>query len=260
MINLRENYKKYGLFVKPLDEKSIIDEVKNCIHRYFYNNPKNLRWSHELSKEDFHGLTLDCQNKINDLGIQEKIYESESKYINSICEDEILHESVCFLRAIRPDKSSDKKEAVDYHRETMYSDDEHTLHAINMWMPILNVNHETSLKYIPSSHLIDDKDIVVKNDDEASRVKKGSTGHKLGFLYAPKKIMSGVDFNKAERIKFPSYGYACFSAMLVHGGGNNNSQDIRFALSIGLLPKSKAKNIKPFTAADGKPQFVEFSY
>jgi len=256
---LKQNFEKYGLYIKTIENKSILKQVRDCIKEFFYSDSSNLRWSHELSKEDFHELTLNCQNKINEIGVQQKIFKSEEKFLKNICDDEILHESVCFLRAIRPANSSLTNEAVDYHRETMYSDDSHTTKAINIWIPILNVNHETSLRYIPSSHLVDDKDIIVQEDKVASRVEKGSTGHKLGFLYAPKKIISGVNFNNAERIKFPDDGYACFSAMLVHGGGNNTSNDIRFALSIGLLPKSSAKGIKPFTAANGKPQFVEFN-
>ena len=67
-------------------------------------------------------------------------------------------------------------------------------------MPVLNYSRNIGLQVIPASHLIDDRKIKrISMKTGYNKVKKFSDSHKLGFPYAPKKIISGVDLRKAKK-------------------------------------------------------------
>ena len=54
----------------------------------------------------------------------------------------------------------------------------------------------------------------------------------------PKSIKRGVDLDRAVGMPFED-SYAIFSSMLVHGGGDNHSNGIRFALGFGIIAEKK---------------------
>ena len=114
-----------------------------------------------------------------------------------------------------------------------------------------------TLKYIPRSHTIPDEKLITKVDKNyPSSVKKFSSGHKMGFFWEQKRIISGVELGKAELMHFEPYEYSLFSSMLIHGNAINNSNKIRFVLGFGLVPKTKVISNKKFFAANGNSQFI----
>jgi len=168
-------------------------------------------------------------------------------------------ESVVFLRAVRPHKNNDYEQP-DFHRETFYSDHSHTPFVLNTWIPVLNVNDFNTLQYVPESHLIPDENIECYVDqDYPSKVEKYSSGHKLGFFWKPKRIKSGVDLSNAKLMHFNKYDYSLFSSMLVHGNAINKTDQIRFAIGFGLIPKSKLIENKKFFASGGKDHFIDYN-
>ena len=113
---------------------------------------------------------------------------------------------------------------------------------MNLWIPIDNVNKSNNLRYIPKSHLIDDKKIIRRKfKPKAYFVKKFSKAHKLGYPYQPKKIISGVNLNKKKTFNVKTNSYLIFSQLLVHGNSLNLTNKIRFAINTGMVPKSKLK-------------------
>jgi ectoine hydroxylase-related dioxygenase (phytanoyl-CoA dioxygenase family) len=127
-------------------------------------------------------------------------------------------------------------EFVDFHRENFYSDAKTINHQINFWVPIFNVSLLQNFKYVPKSHFIPDDKIILKKEIN-NFVKKKSSAHQCGINYAPKRIVGGVEMNKAKRFNVPKGKFLAFDSMLIHGGGINLSKKIRFAISFGIVPK-----------------------
>ena len=150
-------------------------------------------------------------------------------------------------------------EAPDFHRETFYSDHTHTPFCINLWIPIENVDEDNTLQYYPKSHIISDDNLNVEYDESApGKVEKFSPGHKLGFLWKPKKLVNKDILGRPKKMIFQPYTYAMFSSMLIHGGSVNLSNQIRFAIGFGLIPEHKMTYNKSFFASGGKPHYVPF--
>jgi hypothetical protein len=244
--------------IKRFSNMASVDLCRAIVDRHFPAGEEE-RFN-GMSLEEFHERVYAAQRDINSENIQDRIYQHEKPVFDREIGPSLMRESVCFLRAVRPSKKdTGKSEAVGLHRETMYSDAPHEIsHCVNMWFPIRGVNQSSSLKYIPNSHLVPDADLQIEIDGEGPRVKKHSTGHKLGFLYAPKRIVGGVDLNNLQTFKL-SYGeYVLFSAMLVHGAAANHGSEIRFSLSMAIVPQDKVVVNKSYFAAGGKSHYEKF--
>lgn len=111
---------------------------------------------------------------------------------------------------------------------------------------------------IPFSHKIKNSAIKTKVENKKNDVKKFSLGHKIGLLYSPKKIVSGINLSNKKTFKVPKSNYILFSSNLIHGGAMNKTKKIRFSLDFGILAKKKVKKTK-ISFSSGKSQYIEFS-
>ena len=242
---INSQLKKKGFKVFKFKDESIHSDIKKCINKYFNKSTSHYK---NLKLNKFRKIALKCQNSIIKLNIHKRFAKSENKRIKKmLAGDTPLYETQLFLRVIRPigKNGNETGEAVGWHRETFYTNYQFVKHGINIWFPVKNVNRNNNLKYIEDSHLIDDSKIerrkvrMTKEYKLKNPTKKFSVGHKLGFLYHPKKIVSGVNLKKIISMKIPEKCYALFSTMLVHGNSQNFSKKIRFAIGFGFIPKSK---------------------
>jgi ectoine hydroxylase-related dioxygenase (phytanoyl-CoA dioxygenase family) len=195
----------------------------------------------------FDRRTLKLQYKLFQNSIHLNIARYEEKFFKKILNvntlDELSITSFFHLRAVK--KSNKKNNFVGLHRETFYSDYKYTKHQINVSVPILNYNDNNSMKVISGSNKILDKKFKLKKlSSEESGVEKGSIKHKLGLPYNPKIIISGINPNKARRIKCQPGKIIVFSAMLIHGGGSNFSSKPRYSIDFALIKKKYIKNKK----------------
>ncbi len=89
---------------------------------------------------------------------------------------------------------------------------------------------------------------------------KGSTGNNIGFLYAPKQIVQGVDLTSSQPLNVPESHNAIFLGNLIHGSGVNNSLNIRFSVDFRILPFSayKTDEAKQMQISSGSPYFELF--
>lgn len=258
MTKSNAEYQDAGWVTVEKVKNSLIAETQDVVREHF---PKSSSYYNNLSKNDFHQICLNCQNDINkNLDFQKRFFETERDAIEQITQaGEFLSESLVFLRAIRPTTSA-IKDNVGLHRETMYSDSEQTQFCHNIWLPILNVCESNTLRFIPKSHTVSDEDITVEVDNEAGgKVERFSAGHKLGNLYAPKKIVGGVDTTNTSPMNVLIGEYLLFSAMLVHGAAVNPTDNIRFSLSMATIPRDRLQDNKSYQAADGKPHYSSLS-
>lgn len=250
-LNTKKNeFKKNGFVIFKFKDLSILKDLHKVVKKYF-NKPE--KFYCKMPLREFRKLAFKCQKDLFKLKIQKRFAKSEQENLKILLKNDTpLFETLVFLRIVRPLKVSNDPEAIDWHRETFYCDHKYIKHGINVWFPIKNVNNKNTLKYIPFSHKIDDNKIIRRKIRMTSKQKsnsvnkKFSPSHKMGFVYHPKKIISGVNLKKAEPMKIPKNNYALFSTMLIHGNSQNLYSKIRFALGFGIMPKSKIKKIKKF--------------
>ncbi len=235
MIN--KNYNKNGYLVKKFSNTKLIENIEKIVKRHFY---RSTDYYSKMSLKNFHKITLNCQNQLNKINIQKFFRESEKKFLEKEFGEELLFSSFVTLRAVRPVKNDqDLNEPLDWHRETFYGKKKHIKYAINFWMPVLNYSKKIGLSVIPESHKIPDKKIIRDYIKNTHNVRKFSPSHKLGFPYAPKKLISGVNFDKAKKVILPKKNFMIFSQYLIHGNGQNFSKKIRFAVNFSFVPSSK---------------------
>jgi len=216
----------------------------------------------KLNNQKYRNIIVDIQDELNDKEYTTKIVDDIKfeifKYLKT---KSFLVQSNLYLRATRPIKEGIinkgiNTESIGFHRESFYGSNMEK--SINIWTPIKGVNHKNTLRYIPESHLINEKYIKVKNIKNKS-VSKFSPGHKLGFQYSPKKIIGGVDLTNQKKMNVKLGYSSIFSGNLIHGAAVNNSKKIRFSCDFRIIRKRdySTKN-KDFHFASGKPYFLDF--
>ena len=209
---------------------------------------RNSGHSKIISESYFDKKTLLIQNKLFLKSIHINILKSEEIFFKKILNikslDELSITSFFHLRAVK--KSSQKiNNFVGMHRETFYSEHNYTKHQINVSVPILNYSKKNSMKVVEGTHKVPDKKIKIKKiNSHLSGIEKGSVKHKLGLPYNPKIIISGVNCSKAKRINCQPGKIIVFSAMLIHGGGSNNTKNPRYSIDFALIKKKFIKNKK----------------
>lgn len=246
-----------SLAVVAHNSPSLIDNINHDIKSFFHGNSDDYK---NMDITDYRALVSQAQQALNDKNVAhdviDNIYDDIIAYIS---EDEFFIQSNLYLRASRPMNHISKQEAIGWHRECWYGSPMMEK-AVNIWTPISGVNAQSTLQYIPKSQHIADKDIILEqhNDDVT---QKHDAGHKIGFLYAPKNIIAGVDLSIAKPMIVPKYHSALFSAHLIHGAGYNDGNDIRFSLDFRILPASAycANEAKQYHFASNKPYFEKFS-
>ena len=255
-----QNYSTEGFACIDWSISSAVQELRSSVDsilwKYFYSSD---HWK-SMSSIAFDQYAYECQSEINSIGFQKRFLSAHCNIIKAYTNISALsHESVVFLRAIRPLADVNRVENIDFHRETMYTNSPvQTSTAHNIWIPLNPCTKGNALMYYPSSHLIPDKELVFSYP-KASYVQKGSFGHKTGKPYAPKSILSGLE-GLSPSPMLPSPDQFClFSAMTIHGGGVNRSEDIRLSLSMALIDSDNITDNKQYIAANGSPHYQQFN-
>ena len=165
--------------------------------------------------------------------------------------DNIMIQSNLYLRAARPVAGA--QEAVGWHRESMYGCQRQ---ALNVWVPVLGCTPSNSIKYVPGSAAIPDDAMTVTGGGDSAGVEKGSSGHKIGLLYAPKRIVGGVDFSTAIPFDVHSGELAIFHSLLIHGAAINQTDKIRFSVDFRVIAAEHVGAQKVSFAGDGAEYFL----
>lgn len=208
-----------------------------------------------LELDAYRDMMLRVQVALNDQRYNCAIVDSiKTDLISYLGTDQFLIQSNLYFRASRPQQQPGQ-ENIGWHRETFYGPN--LSKVINVWTPIRNVSRSNSLRYIPGSQLIPDKQIIRKNIG-STHTKRFSTGHRLGFNYDPKVITAGVDLTKPRRLMVPLGASALFSGNLIHGAATNLSQKIRFSVDFQVIRKKdySTKNKKSHFSS-GLEYFIE---
>ena len=233
--------------------KNFLIKTREIINNYFSEN--DIIYN-KISNENFREIVLSAQKEINEKNItREIVIQIYKDLINYLENDNFLIQSNSYLRASRPiEKSND---SIGWHRENFYAPNADKY--VNVWTPINGVNELNTVKFIPNSQNIKNEDIITENvDDEVT--KKFSSGHKIGLMYSPKKIISGVNLNLAKPMVVPYHSSSIFSGNLVHGAAINKSNSIRFSIDFRVISeKYYDENLnKKKHFASGKDYFEKF--
>ena len=258
--SLKYFYKNNGyLYLDNSRIMPFIHELREIISTE-YN--KEIDYYVSMKQENYHKHNARVLDKINKFVNTKKLRFEAAKIISQALNEKnnFLMSSFVSYLATRP--SNLKKtihadhEFVDFHRENFYTDHGYANHQINVWVPIFDVKFRQNFKYVPKSQFIPDEKIIVKRE-ENKFIKKHSSAHKCGLNYAPKRIIKGVNLKKAVRFKVPKHKFLILDANLIHGGGINLTNKIRFALSFSLIQKTHFKGIKiPVNFRSNKPHFI----
>ena len=267
MTGLNQEFKKNGFVVCDMttQTESLMNECRDLVHHYFSCETE---YYAGLGRSEFHKISYECQLAINSINFQKRFLLLEQNNIEQLIDyKSLFHESVIFLRSVRPNLLDDhgrKSKSAEYlgiHRETMYSDNpEQISRAINLWIPLENCTENSTLCFIPNSHQIQDQELNwIASYNDPRNVEKGSIGHKLGNLYLNKEITSGFNPDTLRRFAHNKNQYILFSPLLLHGGSLNTTSSIRQSLSMALINESNISFNKKYTAANGMPHYTSFN-
>ena len=254
-LNKSSLYSKSGICIVPHSDQSVLISLIDLIQAHFTDSTDAYS---SMEIEDFREIVLELQEKLCDLDFNRKIAETLKESIQKeINEEDFFIQTNSYLRAARPNAGNPLIEAIGWHRETFYGPNMDR--AYNIWTPLLNVVEANTLRFIPQSQLIADEEIKTTQKDEES-TPKGSASHKIGYLYSPKTIVSGVNLDASTEMLVPKFCSSIFPGNLIHGAGLNKSNSIRFSTDFRILPKSAydSKKNKQFHLTSEKPYFELF--
>lgn len=131
-----------------------------------------------------------------------------------------------YVRIARPGLAQDN---IGIHRDTHYGC---SPYEVSVSIPFTDVPAKGALGVLTGSHIIAESELPVTQI--SSGIDKGSTKHKLGFLYAP-KVMSSEVRSKVKPVRVAVGKALIFSLSLVHGQEINRSQNTRITTDIRLV-------------------------
>ena len=237
---------------KPGGGVSVLESLRSSLKSLYSN--KNLT----LKLDSYRNLVFVHQELLNKNDTIFKILSPIKKNVyNYLSTDSILVQSFLYLRCVRPisKKISHDMDAIPFHRESFYGDN--MSKVFNFWTPIFGKKTTSALSYVPNSHLINDKDIKLKSEVD-TYTKKKSIGHKLGFLYQPKKIIGGINFKNLKKMKVPYGSSVIFDGNLIHGPTKNESDDFRISIDFKIIRKKDYKISNKIHITSSKNYFEDF--
>jgi len=248
---LEDSLNDSNVFFAKHQDSYIVDEISEIISSIF---TKPTVFYVGMPIEDYREIVMKAQNILNEQNFTRRIANNIKKDINNyLQEDKFLIQTNLYLRATRPDIEQ-TSESIAWHRESFYGPNME--HSVNIWTPILGVDVGNTLRFIPNSQKIPENEIDIFQQDDAITTR-GSSGHKIGFLYAPKTIIGGVDLSTARPMVVPRKHSSVFPGALIHGASINYSSNIRFSLDFRILPVSayESTKSKKIHLASNKPYF-----
>lgn len=237
-----------GITISRLADRALFDEVRGIVDFFF---PRETAYYVALDADAYRELILQAQVELNHRQITRRLATDRRAVIaDHLKSDKILIQTNIYLRGTRP-AGTGVTENIGWHRESFYGPDMDQ--SVNFWVPVANVSGENVMRYIPDSHLIPDDEIETHSHADES-VERYSAGHKIGLLYAPKEITSGVDLTASKPFCVLPGEAAIFAGHLIHGAAENRSNKIRFSMDFRVIAEESLTTAKDHFAS-GKSYF-----
>lgn len=228
----------------------ILEPFTDILDKYF---PSNDSYYAAMPRAEYRHMVLRAQNAMNEINGSDLIATSIlDDLLDFLDASEVLVQSNLYLRAARPERSSGE-ESIGWHRESFYGPEMSA--AVNVWTPLRGVTATNTIRYIPNSSAIPDEDIETLAEP-SKYTERFSDGHKIGFLYSPKKIISGVDLESHQPLLVNVGQTAIFDGSLIHGAALNYTESIRFSVDFRAIAAHKySDKNKQLHFASGLPYF-----
>jgi len=204
-----------------------------------------------MSDGEYRHLVLKAQTEIDRRGLAQRLAAHSHSALSRVLSCGKIAVQGAHLRAARPQSPQQIQEAISWHRESFYN--LAGAYMVNYWIPLSNVNASTALQYVPNSHTIPDTALKAQlvKDPRISLNQQ-----KIGLLEEVWHIVEGVDLSKAEPMVVLPGEAAIFHGALIHGMGENHSDNIRFSLDFRVysnhnyeIGKEKERRAKEKAAA-----------
>jgi hypothetical protein len=237
-----------AIVTSRLTDSALVAELQGVADYFFAQSTEHYIG---MAPDAYRTLVAQAQDELNRRRLARRLAEDRRAELGTILgTDAILIQTNLYLRATRPKSTSDQ-EHIGWHRESFYGPDMDA--SVNFWVPIRNVSVDNAMRYIPDSHLIADEAIQTVQEDSAN-VARFSAGHRIGLLYAPKRIVGGVELAAHRPLVVASGEAAIFSGALIHGAADNRSDQIRFSVDFRAIAQCNLASEKQHFAS-GKSYF-----
>jgi len=252
----------HGFVILPLVSSEPLVVARELIKQHLPYSTEQLSL---LSRNEFHEAVEYCQKKFSENKLLESfVFYHEDLVSDLIGSEDISWVSVMKLRAVRPSSmlTGEGRDYVGLHRESLYATSTQVCFQYNCWIPLSNVASTSGMWFVPKSHIIPDEDLDVRIDmNDPIRVERYSAGHRIGLPYQPKNIEHSDIIRNSKLIRFevPPGHFVVFSAMLIHGGGRNDCDEVRFSMDTGAIPTKRIEKNSSLFAAGGMNHYRKFS-
>ena len=228
----------------------VLEPFTGILDEYF---PLDESHYQQVPLAEYRHIVLSAQNAMNRINGSDLIAKSIlDELLQFVDASEVLIQSNLYLRAARPVRSS-PEESIGWHRESFYGPEMSA--AVNVWTPLRGVTARNTIRYIPDSSQIPDEAIETLTEP-SKYTERFSDGHRIGFLYSPKKIVKGVDLNNHQPLLVNVGQAAIFDGSLVHGAAVNHTESIRFSIDFRAIAAHKySGRHKKIHFASGRPYF-----
>jgi len=237
-----------AIVISRLANSALLAELQDVVDMFFAQPTGHYL---AMAADTYRTLVAEAQDNLNRRQMARRLADDRRAELQAILgTDAILIQTNLYLRATRP-RGTGAEEHIGWHRESFYGPDMDT--SVNVWVPIRDVSADNAMRYVPDSHLIADDAIQTVQEDSAD-VARFSAGHRIGLLYAPKRIVGGVDLASNRPLLARPGEAAIFAGALIHGAAENRTERIRFSADFRAIAERNLATDKQHFAS-GKSYF-----
>lgn len=225
-----EKFKQQGYFTYSFDNLKYLQEIKDTCERIaresFGEKFTSLENYHdiELTNEQHDEFQFAVFTQLNNDKKHRCFVQDNLDFFTSIFGQDLDVQTNLYLRIARPGMFTDN---IGIHRDTDYGN---SAYELSLSLPLVDQVEGCGLNIIPQSHLFPERDLEQFNRED---VVRGTPKNKMGFLYAPKKML-GLDESQLRCISLPFGSGLGFTLGLIHGQKANQTNMTRWAIDFRI--------------------------
>lgn len=229
MINIEE-FKQQGYFTYRFEQLKYLKQIKETCEQL----AKEFFGDQFTSLENYHEIDIDnAQHDEFQYAVFTQLNKDKKHwnfvndnlaFFTSIFGQDLDVQTNLYLRIARPGIFTDN---IGIHRDTDYGN---SAYELSLSLPLVNQVEGCGLNVIPQSHLFPERELEQFNRED---VVRGTPKNKMGFLYAPKKIL-GLDESQLRCISLPFGSGLGFTLGLIHGQKANHTNMTRWAIDFRI--------------------------
>lgn len=227
--DIQQNFVEQGFAVYTLANTDALSELKQLLLKTLRKSTSataDLENYHDYVRDDEEHRTLQYVlfTTIGDSELHKQIIRDNRAFYAAVFGPDLDIQTQPYVRIARPGKHQDN---IGFHRDTFYGN---SAYEVSSSFALTNTGDKGALMLAPGSQAMGDIEV----EQEISAVTtKGSDANKMGFLYAPKKILHPYKLGlRPVPIEFGES--VMFGLGVVHGQEVNLSEVTRWAVDFRL--------------------------